>query len=57
MKESDFIMICNNHLINPEIAIENEEVRKFLYEAKSKYKNCKTNAVMVALDKILRKQF
>ena len=57
MKESEFIVICNNNCIEPGVAIENNSVYQFLLDAKEKYKNCKTNLEMVELQKILEANF
>ncbi|NRB65369.1 MAG: hypothetical protein HRU40_20525 [Saprospiraceae bacterium] len=57
MKQSEFILICNNNCIDPSIALENESVYQFLIRAKEKYKNCKTNAAMVELQKIIEANF
>ena len=57
MKESEFILICNNNCIDSSIALENTEVRQFLINAKEKYKNCKTNVVMLKFQKILEANF
>lgn len=57
MRESEFIIICNNNCVDTNIAIENEAVYSFLVEAKEKYKGVKTNAAMVALDVIIKNQF
>jgi len=57
MRESEFVIVCNNNGIDPYIALENDNVREFLKEAMSKYKECKTNAAMVALDKVLLNNF
>lgn len=35
MKKVDFISICNERKIHPEIALENEEVKKFLKKNKN----------------------
>lgn len=34
MTKADFISICNDRTINPNIALENEEVKKFLKKNK-----------------------
>ena len=57
MKESEFIIICNNNCINPSVAIENEFVYQFLVNAKDRFRNCKTNLAMVELQKILNDNF
>jgi hypothetical protein len=57
MKESEFIIICNNNGIDPSIALENDSVYKFLIDAKKKYKDCKTNSAMVELQKIIESNF
>ena len=55
MKESEFIIICNNNLIDPAIALENDKVYKFLIDAKNKkYKN---NKAMIILNNILISEF
>lgn len=57
MKESEFIIICNNNCIDPSVALENDSVYEFLLYAKEKYKDCKTNRAMVELQKIIESNF
>jgi hypothetical protein len=57
MKKSEFLAICNKNYINPNIALENDSVRKFLKQAKEKYKNCKANLAAIELQKIIEANF
>ena len=57
MKESEFIIVCNNNSIDPGVALENDKVHQFLIDAKEKYKGCKTNRAMIELQKVINDNF